>query len=60
MSRLSEIVTVKEAAAIKGVSEDTVRRRLQRGALPAIKKADVWLIRRKDLEAWSVQRKEKG
>ena len=57
MSRLSELLTVKEAAAIKDVPEDTIRRRIARGRLPAIKKGDIWLIRRRDLDAWEVRRR---
>jgi excisionase family DNA binding protein len=55
MARLSELVTVKEAAALKGVLEGTVRRRIERGRLKAEKKGDIWLIRRKDLDTWQVQ-----
>ena len=59
MGRLSEYVTVAEAATIKGVLPGTVRRRIERGALPAIKKGDLWLIRRKDLDEWTVQQKRR-
>lgn len=55
MTRLAELVTVKEAAQIKGVLEGTVRRRIERGKLPAGKKGDIWLIKRKDLEQWKVR-----
>jgi len=56
MRRPDDYVTVKEAAEIKGVLEGTVRRRIQRERLPATKKGDIYLIRRKDLEGWKVRK----
>jgi excisionase family DNA binding protein len=55
VTRLTEVVTVKEAAAIKGVLEGTVRRRIERKKLPATKMGDIWVIKRKDLEQWKVR-----
>jgi len=55
MTRLSEVVTVEEAAVIKGVLPGTVRKRIQRKHLDAVKKGGVWLIRRRDLDAWQVR-----
>lgn len=66
MSRLSDMVTVSEAAVIKGVLEGTVRRRIERGRLKAIKKGGtekgggVWLIRRQDLDSWIVRKRGDG
>lgn len=60
MARLSEFVSVKQAAEEKGVPPDTVRRRIARGSLPATRVGEVLLIRRRDLEAWEVQRKKSG
>jgi excisionase family DNA binding protein len=57
MTRLTDVMTVKEAAAFKGVVEGTVRRRIERGRLPATKKGDIWLIKRKDLDEWNPRRK---
>jgi len=57
MTRLTELVTVKEAAALKGVLEGTVRRRIERGKLKATKVGDIWLIKRKDLQDWDVRRR---
>lgn len=57
MEKPSDWLSVEEAAKIKGVEPDSVRRRINRGRLPATKKSDVWLIRRRDLDGWTVQRK---
>jgi excisionase family DNA binding protein len=54
MAQLCELLTVKEAAALKRVTEGTVRRRIERNRLPAVKKGDIWLIRRVDLDSWIV------
>jgi excisionase family DNA binding protein len=53
-----EWLSVGEVAELKGVPADTVRRRIQRERLPAIKKSGVWLIRRKDADAWQRKAKE--
>ena len=50
-------VTIREAAAMAGVSERTLRRRIREGVLPATR-ADrdgrsVWMIDPGDLSAWS-------
>jgi excisionase family DNA binding protein len=58
MTRLSDVVTVAQAAALKGVPPDTVRRRIKRQKLPAIRMGREWLIKKKDLEAWTVQRRK--
>ena len=57
MSRLSDLLTVSEAAELKGVLPRTVRRRIERGRLPAVKKGTLWLIRRKDLDEWNVRKR---
>ena len=41
---MADRVTVAEAAAILGVSEDVVRKRLQRGTLAGEKQGRTWLV----------------
>src|SRR5215212_5571765 len=60
MAQLNELLTVKEAAALKQVTEGTVRRRIVRNRLPAQKKGDIWLIQRKDLDSWIVHGGKEG
>lgn len=59
MRRLYDVLTVKEAAELKGVSEEAVRKRIGRGVLPAERVGGRYLIRRRDLDAWTVQQKER-
>ncbi len=47
----SETVSVAEAAAITGVSADTVKRRIKRGDLPAVRIGKAYRIDRADLGA---------
>ena len=50
-------VSIREAAAMAGVSERTLRRRIREGTLPATKTdrdgRSVWMIDPGDLSAWS-------
>lgn len=55
---IADYLTVSQAASLKGVLPGTVRRRIERGALPAIKLGAYWLIQREDLDAWTVQTKQ--
>lgn len=48
-------LTVEQVAEMKGVQPDTVRRRIQRGRLPAVKKYNIWFIKRKDADAWKAR-----
>jgi excisionase family DNA binding protein len=59
MRRLYDVVTVAEAAKIKGVSEEAVRKRIGRKVLAAEKVGGTYLIRKAALDAWTVQRKKK-
>lgn len=60
MEKPTDWLTVAEAARLKGVSEDAVRKRITRKKLEATKKYNAVLIRRKDLEAWQVQHKKQS
>lgn len=60
MARLDDWLTVAEAAELKGVPQATVRQRIGRKRLPAVKKSNGWLIRRRDLDVWEVQRKNQS
>jgi excisionase family DNA binding protein len=57
MRRLYDVLTVEEAAAEKQVTQEAVRKRIQFGRLPAEKVGGRYLIRKSDLDAWTVQRK---
>ena len=46
-------LTVPEAAMILKVTEETVRRRVRSGDLPAEKKGIQWFIREADLQAFA-------
>jgi excisionase family DNA binding protein len=47
----SDYVSVNEAAEIKGVTRQRILQYINDGRLPAQKFADVYMIRREDLEA---------
>lgn len=47
---LDGFVSVAEAARMRGVSPETIRRRIRRGALPAVREGGAWLISPVDLE----------
>jgi excisionase family DNA binding protein len=47
----SDYVSVNEAAEIKGVTRQRILQYINDGRLPAQKFADVYMIRRKDLDA---------
>lgn len=47
----SDFVSVNEAAEIKGVSRQRILQYINDGRLPAQKFADVYMIRRQDLDA---------
>jgi excisionase family DNA binding protein len=49
---VDEWVTAPEAARAKGVAESSVRRAIQTGRLPGLRKGRVYLVRRGDLDAW--------
>lgn len=51
MNMSSEFVSVNEAAEIKGVSRQRILQYINDGRLPAQKFADVYMIRREDLDA---------
>lgn len=52
--RAAALLSVTEAAALKGVNVSTIRHAIARGSLPAVKKGAVWLLRRVDVENWVV------
>jgi hypothetical protein len=63
MRRLGDLVTVKEAAAIKGVTVGAVRARIVRDGpnrLPAEKIGDIYFIKRRDLDRWKVQERRQA
>lgn len=45
--------TVPEAAVFLKVAEETVRRRVRSGDLPASKKGTQWFIRKEELQAFA-------
>jgi len=47
---LDDYLTTSEAAAIKGLSVETLTRLIRKGELPATKKGGTWLIHRSHLE----------
>lgn len=49
---IDELVTAPEAARLKGVAESSVRRAIQEGRLPGLRKGRVYLVRRGDLDEW--------
>lgn len=48
----SEILTVKEAAAMLKLSPETVKRKARAGELPAAKAGRQWRFRRVELDRW--------
>lgn len=57
---MKEYLTVTEAAALAKVSQGRIRVLLQEGKLPGEKFADVWRIKRSDLEAWIASARKGG
>jgi excisionase family DNA binding protein len=49
---IDEWVTAPEAARHKGVAESSVRRAIQEGRLPGLRKGRTYLVRRADLDSW--------
>lgn len=45
-------ITVRDVASYLNVTEKTVYRLAQRGALPGFKVAGTWRFRRGDIDAW--------
>lgn len=60
MRRLYDVLTVKEAAELKGTSVEAARKWCQRNLQASDKVGGVWLIKKKDLDRWNVQRKRRG
>lgn len=55
--KISDYLTVQEAAALKGVAEQSIRNALKRGAFPgAVKEGSeyrgTWYLPRAEVEAW--------
>jgi excisionase family DNA binding protein len=50
MTKISEYLTVTQAADSRGISRQAVLGSISRGTLKATKVGNQWLIRRKDLE----------
>ncbi len=46
---LSPYLTVQEAAQLMKCHEETIRRKIKTGKLPALREGGKWLIRREDL-----------
>jgi excisionase family DNA binding protein len=59
MRRGPDFLTVKEAAALVGVSKSTIKSRIDRERLPATKRGGIYFIERRDLESWTDKRKGK-
>jgi len=49
---IDDLVTAPEAARLKGVAESSVRRAIQEGRLPGLRKGRQYLVRRGDLDVW--------
>lgn len=49
---MEQYLSVKEAAPILGVAEDTLRGKLQAGIVPGYKMEKLWRIRRDELEEY--------
>jgi len=50
-----DYVTVRDVARRLRITEQAVRARIRRGALRALKVADMWYIKRRDVcESWTV------
>lgn len=47
------MLSVPEAAQLKNVHPHSVRQAIKERRLPAEKKGNMWLITRKDLDAWT-------
>ena len=47
-----ELIGPMKAAEIAGCHDDTVRRAIEAGFLPAQRVGRNWIIKRKDVEAW--------
>jgi len=47
-----ELISPTKAAEIAGCHDDTVRRAIEAGFLPAQRVGRNWIIKRKDVEAW--------
>lgn len=45
-----EVLTIKEAASLLRVSDDTIRRMIDEGKLPAFKVRGNWRIKREEIE----------
>ena len=52
-----ELLTVPEAALVKGISENSIRIAIRGGRLPAEKRGPIWMIRLRDLWDWKARRK---
>lgn len=59
---MQEYLTVADVAALLKLSEKTVYRLAQRGALPGFKAGGSWRFRRQDIDAWTAAlvRQKKG
>jgi excisionase family DNA binding protein len=47
-----ELISPTKAAEVAGCHDDTVRRAIEAGFLPAQRVGRNWIIKRTDLEAW--------
>lgn len=50
-----DYVSVREVAGRLGITKQGVRARIRKGLLPAMKLADMWMIKRSDVcQSWTV------
>jgi excisionase family DNA binding protein len=54
---LDDLLTVQEAAQLKEVDETSVRRAIGTGKLKGQRKSRIYLIQRRELEAWTPERR---
>jgi len=47
-----ELLVPREAGIIAGCHDDTIRRAIEKGFLPAQRVGNTWAIKRSDLQTW--------
>lgn len=57
---MSELVTVKQAAELLGLSYSRVRVLIESGRLKAERLADMWVLRREDVDAFKALPRRAG
>lgn len=52
--RPDQLITARQAAELKGVQRMSVYRAIKTGKLPAVRIDGIWLVRRDQLDRWTV------